>query len=94
MRTLLKGKGRTLALILSIFAVVAFLLLLVLSIIGAFALLILHGVLYPGDGIPAFGDIFSMFSELAGSGIWFFLIGIMIGFGLMIATVIGEALED
>ncbi|HIF04787.1 MAG TPA: hypothetical protein EYQ80_05185 [Candidatus Poseidoniales archaeon] len=68
--------------------------LLVLSIIGAFALLILHGVLYPGDGIPAFGDIFSMFSELAGSGIWFFLIGIMIGFGLMIATVIGEALED
>jgi hypothetical protein len=68
--------------------------LLVLSIIGAFALLILHGVLYPGDGIPAFGDIFSMFSELAGSGIWFFLIGIMIGFGMMIATVIGEALED
>lgn len=68
--------------------------LLVLSIIGAFALLILHGVLYPGDGIPAFGDIFSMFSELAGSGIWFFLIGIMIGFGLMIATVIGEVLED
>jgi polyferredoxin len=68
--------------------------LLVLSTIGAFALLILHGVLYPGDGIPAFGDIFSMFSELAGSGIWFFLIGIMIGFGMMIATVIGEALED
>ena len=68
--------------------------LLVISIIGALALLILHGVLFPGSDIPALGDIVSLFGGLANSGIWIFLVGILIGFGMMVATVMGEALED
>ena len=68
--------------------------MLVISIVVAIALLILHGVLFPGSEIPALGDVISLFSGLANSGIWIFLIGIMIGFGMMVATVVGEALED
>ena len=68
--------------------------MLVISIVVAIALLILHGVLFPGSEIPALGDVISLFSGLANSGIWIFLIGIMIGFGMMVATVMGEALED
>ena len=68
--------------------------LLVISIVGAIALLILHGVLFPGSEIPALGDFISLFGGLANSGIWIFLVGIMIGFGMMVATVMGGALED
>lgn len=68
--------------------------LLVLSIVVAFALLILHSILFPDSELPAFGDVVTLFSGLANSGIWIFLIGIIIGFGMMVATVIGEALED
>ena len=68
--------------------------MLVISIVVTVALLILHGVLFPGSEIPALGDVISLFSGLANSGIWIFLIGIMSGFGMMVATVMGEALED
>jgi|TARA_B100001996_G_C18492654_1_gene528257 hypothetical protein len=68
--------------------------MLVLSIVVAIALLILHGVLFPGSEIPAFGDVVTLFGGLANSGIWIFLIGILVGFGMMVATVMGEALED
>ena len=68
--------------------------LLVICIVGAMALLILHGVLFPGSEIPALGDMISLFGGLANSGIWIFLVGILIGFGRRVATVMGEALED
>jgi hypothetical protein len=68
--------------------------LLVLSMIGAFGLFILHGVLFPGQALPVFGDIFSLFGGLADSGIWFFLIPIFVGFAMMLATLVGEVLED
>jgi|TARA_B110000014_G_C20099536_1_gene576904 hypothetical protein len=68
--------------------------MLVVSIVVAIALLILHGVLFPGSDIPALGDVVSLLDGLANSGIWIFLIGIMVGFGMMVATVMGEALED
>ena len=68
--------------------------MLVLSIVVAIALLILHGVLFPGSEIPALGDVVSLFGGLANSGIWIFLVGILIGFGMMFATVMGGALED
>ncbi|MDG1524845.1 MAG: hypothetical protein P8Q90_02090 [Candidatus Thalassarchaeaceae archaeon] len=68
--------------------------ILAVSIVVAIALLILHGVLFPGSEIPAFGDVVSLFGGLANSGIWIFLIGIIAGFGMMVATVMGEALED
>ena len=68
--------------------------LLVISIIGALALLILHGVLFPGSDIPALGDIVSLFGGLDNSGIWIFLNGIMNELGMKVATVMGEALED
>lgn len=68
--------------------------LLILSVVAAFGLLILRSVLYPGSDLPAVGDVVTLFSGLANSGIWIFLIGIIIGFGMMVATVIGEVLED
>jgi len=68
--------------------------MLVVSIVVAIALLILHGVLFPGSENPALGDVVTLLGGLANSGIWIFLIGIMVGFGMMVATVMGEALED
>ena len=68
--------------------------LLVVIILGAMALLILYGVLFPGSEIPALGDVVSLLSGLANSGIWIFLIGILVGFGMIFANVLGGALED
>ena len=68
--------------------------LLVVSILGAMALLILYGVLFPGSDIPALGDVVSLLGGLANSGIWIFLIGILVGFGMIFANVLGGALED
>jgi len=68
--------------------------MLVVSIIAALALLILHGVLFPGSEIPHLGDLVSLFGGLANSGIWFFLIGIIVGFAMMLANVLGGAVED
>ncbi len=68
--------------------------MLVMCIVVAIALLVLHGVLFPGSDIPALGDVVTLLGGLANSGIWIFLIGIMVGFGMMVATVMGEALED
>ena len=68
--------------------------LLVVSILGAMALLILYGVLFPGSYIPALGDVVSLLGGLANSGIWIFLIGILVGFGMIFANVLGGALED
>lgn len=68
--------------------------LLVVSILGAMALLILYGVLFPGSDIPALGDVVSLLDGLANSGIWIFLIGILVGFGMIFANVLGGALED
>ena len=68
--------------------------LLVLSIVASFALLILHSILFPDSDLPAFGDVVTLFSGLANSGIWIFLIGILVGFGMIFANVLGGALED
>ncbi len=68
--------------------------LLVVIILGAMALLILYGVLFPGSEIPALGDVVSLLGGLANSGIWIFLIGIIIGFAMIFANVLGGALED
>ncbi len=69
-------------------------LLLLISTVAALGLLMLHNVLYPGQDLPVFGELVPLFGGLAHSGIWFFLIGTMVGFGLMIATLIGEVVED
>ena len=62
--------------------------------IGALATLLLYGVLFPGSDFPVLGEVIPLFDSLAGSGIWYFLVGIGIGVGMLFATLLGEMVAD
>ena len=51
-------------------------------------------VLYPEQQFPGLGDILPLFSELGGSLIWFFILGVLLGVGMLFATLLGELVAD
>jgi len=65
-----------------------------IAIVGVLAAMMLHSTLFPGQALPVFGELVPLFGGLAHSGIWFFLIGILGGFALVFATLLGEAAND
>ncbi|MBC8438015.1 MAG: hypothetical protein H8D82_01960 [Euryarchaeota archaeon] len=65
-----------------------------MSLVGAFAFMILYGVLYPGHPFPGLGDILPLFSELGGSIVWFFVAGVILGIGMLLAMLVGESIAE
>ena len=41
-----------------------------------------------------FGDIVPFVGNLGGSGIWYYLVGLLIGIGIIVATLIGEVVVE
>ena len=64
--------------------------ILTLAGVAALAFMIMFSVLYPEQQFPGLGDILPLFSELGGSLIWFFILGVLLGF----ATLMGELVAD
>ena len=58
------------------------------------ALLVLHGILYPGRDLPVISEILPMFDGVFDSGIWFFILGVMGGVFAIIATMLTEATSE
>tara|TARA_B100000949_G_C13955800_1_gene314824 strand:- start:33 stop:305 length:273 start_codon:yes stop_codon:yes gene_type:complete len=67
---------------------------LTLAGVAALAFMIMFSVLYPDQQFPGLGDILPLFSELGGSLIWFFILGVILGIGMLFATLLGELVAD
>ena len=64
---------------------------LAFGLVTSLALLILHGILYPGRDLPVISEILPVFDGVFDSGIWFFILGVMGGVFAIIATMLTEA---
>lgn len=67
---------------------------LAFGLVTSLALLILHGILYPGRDLPVISEILPMFDGVFDSGIWFFILGVMGGVFAIIATMLTEATSE
>ena len=69
---------------------------IVLSIlgIGLLGLMGMFTVIFSWDAFPVLSDLVPLFDNLGGSGIWYYLVGILVGFTLLIASVFGEVTKD
>ena len=65
-----------------------------MGIVGALAFMILYGGLFPGHPFPGLGDVLPLFSELGNSLVWFFIAGVLLGLGSLVALVIGESIAE
>jgi len=67
---------------------------LALGIVLSLATLILHGMLFPSRDLPVISDILPVFEGVFDSGIWFFILGVMMGVFAIIATMMTEATSE
>ena len=68
--------------------------ILAFGLVTSLALLVLHGILYPGRDLPVISEILPVFVGVFDSGIWFFILGVMIGVFAIIATMMTEATSE
>ena len=64
------------------------------GLVTSLALLVLHGILYPGRELPVISEMLPMFDGVFDSGIWFFILGVMVGVFAIIATMMTEATSE
>ena len=67
---------------------------LTLMFVGTFGLFALFANVFGWDSMPILGDVVPFIGNLGGRGIWYYLIGILIGIGVVVATLIGEVVVE
>ena len=67
---------------------------LAFGLVTSLALLVLHGILYPDRELPVISEILPVFEGVFDSGIWFFILGVMMGVFAIIATMMTEATSE
>ena len=67
---------------------------LTLMFVGMFGLFALFANVFGWDSMPILGDIVPFIGNLGGSGIWYYLVGLLIGIGVIVATLIGEVVVE
>jgi hypothetical protein len=68
--------------------------MLTLFSVGLLGLLSLFSSVFGWDNIPLLGELVPLVGNLGGSGIWYYLIGIIIGVGAIVASVLSEVIVD
>ena len=68
-----------------------FLTLFCVTLLG---LLALFSNVFGWDTIPLLGELVPLIGNLGGSGIWYYLIGILIGLGAIVASLLSEVIVD
>ena len=67
---------------------------LTLMFVGMFGLFALFANVFGWDSMPILGDVVPFIGNLGGSGIWYYLVGLLIGIGVIVATLIGEVVVE
>ena len=67
--------------------------MLVLLSVVAIGMFGLFSTIFGWDNIPVIGDIVPLMSNLGGSGIWYYLLGFIIGIGAIASTLAGEVIS-
>ena len=65
-----------------------------MSIVGVLAFIILYGVLYPEHPFLGLSDVLPLFSALGNSLVWFFIAGVLLGLGTLVAILVGESIAE
>lgn len=68
--------------------------IIVMMCVGLIGLLAMFSNIFGWDNIPVIGEIIPLMDNLGGSGIWYYLIGILVGCGMIVANMIGGVLSD
>ena len=68
--------------------------ILVMMSIGLIGLIALFSNIFGWDNVPVIGEIIPFMDNLGGSGIWYYLLGFIIGLGAIVSTLAGEVLAD
>ena len=67
---------------------------LTLMFVGIIGLFALFTNVFGWDSMPIICDIVPLVGNLGGSAIWYYLIGFLIGIGIILATFIGEVIVE
>ena len=68
--------------------------MLVLGIVSTIIFLILYGILFPNSALPVISSVLPVFEGVFDSGIWFFILGAMIGVFAILGTMLTEATSE
>jgi hypothetical protein len=55
---------------------------------------VLYSILYPGQDLPVISDLMPVFKGVFDSGIWFFILGTMIGIFAILGRLLLEATSE
>ena len=67
---------------------------LTLFTVGILGILALFSNVFGWDSLPLLGQLVPLIGNLGGSGIWYYLIGIMVGVGAIVASILSEVVVD
>jgi hypothetical protein len=67
---------------------------LILFSVGLLGILALFSNVFGWDNLPLLGEVVPLIGNLGGSGIWYYLIGILVGVGAIVASLISEVIVD
>ena len=68
--------------------------ILTLFFVGLLGLYSLFANVFGWDNLPLLGELVPLVQNLGGSGIWYYLIGFLVGVGAIVATLVGEGLAE
>jgi len=67
---------------------------LTLAFVGLLGMYSLFSNIFGWDSLPLLGELVPLVQNLGGSGIWYYLIGFLVGVGAIVATLVGEVLAE
>ena len=67
---------------------------IVLGLVLSLSFLVLYSILYPGQDLPVISDLMPVFKGVFESGIWFFILGTLIGIFAILGRLLLEATSE
>lgn len=62
--------------------------------LGVLGLVGMFSVIFGWDDFPLLSELIPLFDALGSSGIWYYLVGIILGFSFMVLNLLGEVFRD